>query len=116
MIKIIKKRFHILMESKTVKDIFKNISSNTFNFIAALPLFLYIISPALVLIFAFPVQLRLFIVFSYQDFLKSILPGILLLYVLVLILLLGKNHLRKINTRKEFFHQPVYVLFLFAMV
>lgn len=111
-----KLRLKKLLSSKTVPDIFHNISPNTFDFIAALPLFLYIVHPALVLIFAFPMQLRLFIVFEYPDFLKSILPGILLLYGIVIVLLLGKNHQAHVSSWKEFFHQPVYVLFLFAMI
>lgn len=127
-------RLITIFHSGAVSSIFDNVTSNTFDFIAAFPLFLYIINPLLVLPFAVAVQWRIYIVFLYQDFLQSILPGILVLYVLTWILLVGKderykNQLRLANNGsivgskhrsfsagRESFHQPVYVLFLFAML
>lgn len=91
-----------------MEDIFSNITWTTFDYIAALPLLLYIISPALVLIYAFQMQLRLFIVMDYTVFLKSILPGILTLYILTIVILIGK--------RRSLPIEPVYILFIFAML
>lgn len=101
-------RLRIILGSNSVADIFNNITWTTFDYITALPLLLYIISPALVLIYAFQMQLRLFIVMDYPVFLKSILPGILTLYSLTIIMLVGKR--RKLDI------QPVYMLFAFAML
>ncbi len=102
-------RLHIILHSDRVEDIFDNITWNTFDCITALPLLLYIISPALVLMYAFRAQLRIFVIVEYPDFLKSILPGILVLYILAIILLFGKKRrICKIDA--------VYIFFIFSML
>ena len=102
------RRLKVILHSNRIFDIFNNITWNTFDCIAALPLFLYIISPVLVLIYAFQAQLRIFILFEYPDFLKSILPGILVLYLLTSIILIGKKRALKVDA--------TYILFAYAMI
>ncbi len=96
-----------LMKSGSAAETKENITPHLFDCVACIPSLLYLLSPLLVVIYAFQARLRIFILLEYTEFLQSILPGILVSFVLILVLALVKM--------KPAFH-PVYAFFAFAML
>ncbi len=96
-----------LMKSGSAAEMKENITPHLFDCVACIPSLLYLLSPLLVVIYAFQARLRIFILLEYTEFLQSILPGILVSFALMLVLVLVKM--------KPAFHS-VYAFFAFAML
>ena len=110
------KRLDIIAHSQSAGEFFDNITDNTFDCIAALPILFWLLHLVGVICSAIYLKFRTFVIKHYPLDLKAMLPSILLCYSIMLVILIGKN----IRSGKKFKDclkdNPVYMLFFIAMV
>ena len=110
------KRLDIIAHSQSIGELFDNVTDNTFDCIAALPIILWMLHLVSVISSAIYLKFRSLVIKHYPLDVKAMLPSILLCYVIMLVILIGKS----IRSGKKFKDclkdNPVYVFFFIAMV
>ena len=110
------KRLDIIAHSQSAGEFFDNITDNTFDCIAALPILFWLLHMVSVLSSAIYLRFKTFVLQHYPLDIKAMLPSILLCYAIMLVVLIGK----RIHSGKKFKDSlkdnPVYILFFIAMV
>lgn len=110
------KRLDIIAHSQSVGEFFDNITDNTFDCIAALPILFWLLHLVGVIVSVFYLELRIFIIKHYPLDIKAMLPSILLCYVIMLVILIGKGIRSGKKFKDSIRDNPVYLLFIIAML
>lgn len=110
------KRLDIIAHSHSAGEFFDNITDNTFDCIAALPILFWLLHMVSVLGSAIYLRFRTFVLQHYPLDVKAMLPSILLCYVIMLVILIGKNIRSGKKFKDSLKDNPVYILFFIAMV
>lgn len=110
------KRLDIIAHSHSAGEFFDNITDNTFDCIAALPILFWLLHMVSVLGSAIYLKFRMFVIRHYPLDIKAMLPSILLCYVIMLVILIGKSIRSGKKFKDSLKDNPVYILFFIAMV
>lgn len=110
------KRLDIIAHSQSAGEFFDNITDNTFDCIAALPILFWLLHLVGVICSAVYLRFRSLVLRHYSLDLKAMLPSILLCYVIMLVILIGKSIRSGKKLKDRIKDNPVYVLFFIAMV
>ena len=109
------KRLDIIAHSHSAGEFFDNITDNTFDCIAALPILFWLLHMVSVLISAIYLRFRSLMLRHYPFDVKAMLPSILLCYVIMLVILIGKSIRSGKKFKDSLKDNPVYILFFIAM-
>ncbi|MGN0240754.1 MAG: O-antigen ligase family protein [Candidatus Weimeria sp.] len=110
------KRLDIISHSQSVGEFFDNITDNTFDCIAAMPILFWLLHMVNVLGSAVYLKFRSLVLRHYYLDLKAMVPSILLCYVIMLVILIGKSIRSGKKFKDRLRDNPVYILFFIAMV
>lgn len=110
------KRLDIISHSQSVGEFFDNITDNTFDCIAALPILFWLLHMVSVLGSAVYLRFRVLVLRHYPLDIKAMVPSILLCYGIMLFILIGKSIRSGKKLKDRIKDNPVYVLFFIAMV
>lgn len=110
------KRFQIIGHSESVGDFLDNVTDNTFDCVAAMPVLLWLLHIVVVMGTVLKLHLRMYVLGQYQKDIAAMLPSILICYAIMLALLIGKNVRSGRTLRTSLKNNPVYILFLIAML
>ena len=110
------KRLDIIAHSQSAGEFFDNITDNTFDCIAAMPILFWLLHLVGVICSAVYLRFRSLVLRHYSLDLKAMLPSILLCYVIMLVILIGKSIRSGKKLKDRIKDNPVYILFAIAMV
>lgn len=110
------KRFQIIGHSESVGDFLDNVTDKAFDCVAAMPVLLWLLHIVVVMGTVLKLHLRIYVLGQYPKDIAAMLPSILLCYAIMLALLIGKNVRSGRTLRTSLKNNPVYILFLIAML
>lgn len=116
MIKRIKDRAGLLIHSRTIHEFIENITPFTLEFIMAIPLFLYVIQPMLIVPEGFRGKIDIFLYRVYALNLMALAPVILLIWAFCIFVMIMKMHYSHTDICTSVKSNPIYMLFILCMI